>query len=240
MPCPNATALGTIHRSNGDLGDAKSPTDELTQEVVRISVRRPQALPRNAPKHDLVHCDVAALGVPRRQAGRETRQPREHVIAEPSKPGHSRSRGGPIEAVALHEVRFAAEQRPKERGCVARIHLAVRCEHDDHLGADRARRPAARRDRRTDSAVRRMPDDRHTRYGLGLPRRRVRAPIIDDDDLVDELGHAFQRAPDQRLLVVGGNHRSDRSTFDHRFGWLSAELEPVKRLRARGPRRTPV
>jgi hypothetical protein len=48
----------------------------------------------------------------------------------------------------------------------------------------------------------------------GLLGRGIGTRIVDDDDVVDELGHRCYGRPDQRLLVEGGDDDRDTKAFE--------------------------
>ena len=85
-------------------------------------------------------------------------------------------------------------------------------------------------DRRSDAAVALVLDqlDAPVRERLDALSRPILRPVVHDDDPVDEVGDAGQRRPDQRLLVVGGNHDGDALALEHlvrRYG-LAARPAP--------------
>ena len=119
--------------------------------------------------------------------------------------------------VRLRVLDLAARHRVDDGGEIVRIHLVVRRHDAGDVDLLVERASVAGDDRgphalvtvvldQLDAPVDEPPD--------GVPCPVLRG-VVDDDDAIDEFGDAGERRPDQRLLVVSGNHDRDGLPLQH-------------------------
>ena len=144
------------------------------------------------------------------------REPRECSIPEPTLQGHGVSRARPIQPIPLHEVGVVRDQRREQRRQIVGRHLTIRGHDGDQIYVGLLRALATGGDGCTHAEVFRVLDERDAPTRLFRSRRGlVPAPVIDHDDVVYVARDAFERALDERRLVVGRHHHGDRSSVEH-------------------------
>jgi hypothetical protein len=142
MAQANAASLVAIDRSDWNLPDPKASQRELAQQVVRISVTLPQAIPGHAEKGALVHCHEAALGIQSVRPKRAPSEERKHVVAHPSVQRHRFACRRPAEPITLHIVGVTGNQGREQSRKILGVHLTIGSHHDGEARFKRDRTSA--------------------------------------------------------------------------------------------------
>ena len=196
MPPADAADFVGVDRSHGDVADAQAREGGAAEEVVWISVTRPEAREVEPLCTRARERGVPALGVVDREPGGEAGEPAEDVIADEARERHPRPRARPREAVAFDVLGLARGDGSEELHEVPWIHLSIAAHDDDRVRAGGESAPIPGHERRADTAVLHVGDD----LDPGVADRAraccgfVGRGIVDDDHLVDERGDVAERA----------------------------------------------
>jgi len=217
---PNPALLRPVDGPHRNFTDAQATEYQATQHIVWVPIALPHAIPIERFFRAAVHRHVPALGILQIYAKGLPRQQRKHVIAQPPMPRHGFARGGPTKPVAFHVVGVACDQRRQQRGKVRGVHLSVGRHYGSEIGPEQERVPATGRDRGANTLIGLVLDQLDRALdGSRDRRRRVFAPVVDDDDVVDESRNVLERGANQLRLVVGRHHDGDSSTCKHEPGY---------------------
>ena len=100
-----------VHGPHHHVAHARARSASMPEQVVGISVARPQLCERQRSSARAAERRVAALRVAHFGTGDQAREPAQHVVADPARAAACAPRIGKRQPVALHVVGLAAQDR---------------------------------------------------------------------------------------------------------------------------------
>src|SRR6266487_302232 len=219
LPQTDPGALAdAVDRARRHIADTRVPDVQVDEHVVRepvalvelVEIEQLEILERDGGEAGLRVGDVPV-------ARSDLRQHRQDRVAEVAVAGDQLPGLTGEEAVRLRVVELASRDRLDEMPQVLGVHLVVGGHHGGDVDPLLERRLVAGHDRRTAALVPLVLDHLNPRIGQRSRTldRGVLGAVVDDEDPVDEIGHALDRRAEQLLLVVRGDHNRDPLAVEH-------------------------